>query len=131
MQNFFKLILISLVLSSCYHETRPELIRPEKLLSEDELVSVMTDLQLAEGVISHQRIKKANGRKEYRDTVYNVILDHYELSLSDLNENFDYYNSDPQNMEMLYERVLSNLSKLQTEVELAIKKDTISKAEDY
>lgn len=130
MRNFFKLILIGLVLSSCYHENKPEQILPEKLLSEDELVSVMTDLQLAEGVISHQRIKRANGRKDYKDTVYNVILEHYELSLGDLNENFDYYNSDPQNMELLYEKVLSNLSKLQTEVELSSKKDTISEVEE-
>lgn len=130
MQKFFGLVLISLLLSSCYHENKQEVVVPDKLLSEDELVLIMTDLQLAEGVITYNRLQKLSRNNDFKDSVYNLVFKNYEISLEELAENFNYYNTDPQNMELLYERVLSNLSKLQSEVELAAKKDTIVEIEE-
>ena len=130
MQKFFSLVLIALLFNSCYHDNKQEAVVPDKLLSEDELVKVMTDIQLAEGIITYQRFQRANIKKEYKDTVYMVVLSNYGLTVNDLNDNLDYYNSNPENMELLYEKVLSNLSKLQSEVELAAKKDTISEVKD-
>jgi len=98
---------------------------PNKLMSEDELVNILTDLQLAEGVLTYQRLQKVAGDKEFKDSIYQVVFEHYGITMEDLTENLNYYNSDPQNMESLYEKILTNLSKIQSEVELAAKKDTI------
>jgi hypothetical protein len=111
--------------SSCYHENKKQVIIPEILLSEDELVTVLTDLQLAEGVINLQRLQKVSIKKEFKDSVYMLVFENYGITLEDLTSNLNYYNNDPQHMELLYEKVLSNLSKLKSEVELAAKKDTI------
>lgn len=130
MQKIFSLVLISLLLSSCYHENKQEVVVPDNLLSEDELVLIMTDLQLAEGVITYSRLQKLSRNNDFKDSIYNLVFKNYEISLEELADNFNYYNSDPQNMELLYEKVLSNLSKLQSEVELAAKKDTIVEIEE-
>lgn len=126
MRKILGLVLIALLFYSCYHENQKEVVVPDKLLSEDELVTILTDLQLAEGLISYQRLQKVNVKKDYKDSVYNLVFENYEISIQDLTSNLDYYNNDPQNMELLYEKVLSNLSKLQSEVEVAAKKDTIN-----
>lgn len=130
MRKFLRLVIISLLFSSCYHENKPEVVVPERLLSEEEMVLIMTDLQLAEGVITYNRLQKLSRNSKFKDSVYNLVLTNYKISLDELISNFDYYNSDPQKMELLYEKVLSNLSKLQSEVELAAKKDTIPDIEE-
>jgi hypothetical protein len=120
MRKFFGLAILTLLFSSCYHENKKQVIIPEILLSEDELVTVLTDLQLAEGVINLQRLQKVSIKKEFKDSVYMLVFENYGITLEDLTSNLNYYNNDPQHMELL-----SNLSKLKSEVELAAKKDTI------
>ena len=94
------------------------------------LKSMGANIQLAEGVISYQRVLKYRKTSDFKDSLYSVVLDHYELSLDELNENLDYYNSDPNNMELIYDKVLSKLSRLQSENSVAAsKKDTLEKSE--
>lgn len=126
MRKILGFVLIAFLFFSCYHENQKEIVVPEKLLSEDELVEVLTDLQLAEGLITYQRLQKISVKKDFKDSVYNLVFENYGLTIPELTSNLNYYNNDPQNMEILYEKVLSNLSKLQSEVEVAAKKDTVN-----
>ena len=100
---------------------------PDPFLTEDQLVGVLTDLQLAEAVINYDRLQKITNKRDFKDTIYNLIFKHYNITAEQLSDNLDYYNFDPKNMERLYEEVLSNLSTLQSEIQVeALTNDTIA-----
>ena len=126
----FSFVFMLLYLVSCYTENKPEVNPPDKLMPEAMIVDVLTDLQLAEGIIANQRSGKTSPTKEFKDSLYQIIFDRYDITSSELNENLDYYNSDPEHMEKIYEEVLSRLSQKETEIKIASKPaDTIPDAE--
>lgn len=116
------LLLIVFGLSSCYTENKPTIEAPDFLMSEELLIDILTDLQLAEGIISHSRLGKTSINRDFKDSIYQVIFDHYNITAEQLNENMDYYNNDLEQMEKMYEQVLTNLSKYETEIMVEAKK---------
>ena len=118
MLRFISFVLLLIILSSCYNERKSTLVPPDPLLTEEQLLNVLTDMQLAEAIINYDRLQKITNKGDFKDTIYSVILQHYSISAEQLNDNLDYYNNDPENMERLYEEVLSNLSTLQSEIQI-------------
>lgn len=128
MTRIFCFITIMLVITSCYNEQKLEAIPPDPFIVEEQLVEILTDMQLAEGIISFDRLNKATNKGDFKDSVYSVVLKNYGLTAKELTDNLAYYNQDPKNMEKLYEKVLSNLSTLQSEIKAeAAASDTLSK----
>ena len=112
-------LLISLVTwfiaTSCYHENQPKVDRPEQLLSEKEMIAVLTDIYVAEGAISYHRMNKTLS-DEISTRYYQQVFDSYQITHRILKENLRYYNATPEVMEDIMEEVLANLSKLQSKV---------------
>ncbi len=115
----FPVFLLS-VLTSCYHEVKEKVAIPEKLLSEDSLIAVLTEVQLANGAITYKRIshKKAENEKE---KYYAYIYTKYHLTPKQLKQNIDYYNTNPDKMIAIYDKVLARLSQLEAKINLEIK----------
>ena len=111
-------LFVALLITSCYTENKPSIEVPENLMTEEMIILVLTDLQIAEGVIAHNRLGKAVTDREFKDSIYQVVFDHYEITVDDLNENLDFYNTDIERMEKIYDEVLVNLSKYETEIRL-------------
>ncbi|MEJ2596018.1 MAG: DUF4296 domain-containing protein [bacterium] len=88
-------------------------------MSEEVIINMLTDIQLAEGIIVDQRSAKTNVSRSFKDSLYQVIFDHYQVTAQELNENLDYYNNNPEQMEDIYEEVLSRLSQKETEIRMA------------
>lgn len=125
------LIIALFFLGSCYNENKPQSETPASLLSEEKIVEILTDLQLAEAIIATKRLEKANQTKESKDSIYQIVFDHYGITPLQLKENLDYYNTDIEKMETLYEQVLVNLSKQESELQLESRKqDSISNKVD-
>ena len=121
----FLFLLIISSLFSCYHENQAEFKAPEHLLSEQEMVDVLTDVQLAEGAITYQRILRIE-QQNFRESAYNQIFLTYGITAKILNENINYYNNNPKQMELIYEQVLAKLSRIQGELrEEATQTDTV------
>ena len=112
-------LLISLVAwllaTSCYRENQPKVDRPEQLLSEKEMIAVLTDIYVAESAISYHRMNKTL-TDEISTRYYQQVFDNYQITHRILKENLRYYNATPEEMENIMEEVLANLSKLQSEV---------------
>ena len=131
-KNLIYLLLV-LALSSCYTENKPATEPPESLLSKELVIELITDLQLAEGIISNNRLDKTLTKRDFKDSIYQVIFEHYQITAEQMKENLDYYNNDPEQMEKMYEQVLTNLSKYESEIivkevnqdTVLIKKDTV------
>ena len=112
-------------LFSCYNENKVVVEKPDPLLDRQTMVEILTDIQVAEGIISHNRKVRAKTNNEYKDSLYHRIFDHYQINSKILKENIHYYNVDPSEMEKIYEEVIVRLSDIQKEVLL----DTIRQEE--
>ena len=114
----FSIFLLSIV-TSCYHEVKEKVMVPERLLSEDSLIEILTEVQLADGAITYKRIshkKTGNDKEKY----YAYIYKKYNLTPELLKENIDYYNTDPDKMITIYDEVLAKLSQLEAKINLEI-----------
>jgi len=112
-----KLFFISIslfLLSSCYNVNRDEPVEPDILLSKEQMVEILTEVQLTEAGFQFKYYR--NKAKELKPEFYNKILKQYGITLQQFKDNIDYYNYFPKVMEEIYESVLANLSKIQSEV---------------
>lgn len=120
-------LLLPLVLLGCYHEnvSTPEI--PEKLFTKEQMISILTDVHLVEGALNFHRVNRME-YKDYKSAYYSKILEEHQITAVQLKENIDYYNSDPELMEDIYEAVLSNLVRLETESKMAQQKADTTKS---
>jgi len=126
---FGKILLLFLGLSlfSCYHENKEIVPVPEKILDRGQMIEILTDLQLAEGILTYRRIEKLP-TTDYGEALYTKVIEEHQLTREQLQENIDYYNNDPKLMEKMYDEVLARLNKMQSELSAqAAKLDSIQK----
>lgn len=121
----FFFILFFPLLFSCYHENKVEVNKPDHFLERKEMVDILTDIQIAEGIITNNRTQRKKISSGFKDSIYQRVFDHYNISAEVLKENIAYYNADPSVMEDIYEDVLADLSKIQSEILM----DTIAQKE--
>jgi hypothetical protein len=110
------LLLFVLLITGCYNENKPDTGVPERLLPEDTMVMVLTEIHLAEGAINIRYLNYANNLKDRR-RFYAYIYDKFNLTPKILKENLDYYNSNPPKMVKIYENVLARLTEIQGNLE--------------
>jgi hypothetical protein len=108
-------LFLCLSLFSCYHENKEIQPIPKKLLTRDQMVDIMTDLQLSEGILTFRRIERLPV-PDYGVSLYNKVIEEHQLTREQLQENIDYYNNDPKLMEKIYDEVLARLNKMQSEL---------------
>jgi len=100
---------------------------PENMLTKDQMVDILTDLQLAEGILTFRRIEKLPVTN-YGESLYNKVIEEHHITRHQLQENIDFYNNDPKLMEKIYEEVLARLTKMQSELNAqAARIDSIQK----
>ena len=87
---------------------------PDNVLSKEDMVSVMVDVQLIEAALSINQSEEAKETAYYN---YDSVLKQHNLSKEKFDESFKYYSEHPELMEQIYEEMLSELSKRQAEVE--------------
>lgn len=94
MKKSLLLLLVICFFFSCSSEKKKD--APEVLLSEEQMVDVLADVQIMEGIISYK--KNANQLTTYFKTAgYDTLFSHYGITDSIFEENMKYYNSiDPQ-----------------------------------
>lgn len=110
---FFTLLLL---FSACRQEPQTAIpIPPEPLLSREQMVNLLADMQLAEAAVKE---KKQQNRRitTYSNTFYGQILDKYGISRQGLDDNLLYYQQDPEAFEKLFADAITRLSKMQSEV---------------
>ena len=129
MTRLFLIVFTILFVASCYHENKPQVDIPETILSKEEMVSILTDIYVAEGTIAYHKTKKEL-TQEMSTRYYKQIFQEHNINHRILKDNLRYYNATPEIMEDIMEDVLANLSILQSEVmAIATISDTITDAE--
>ncbi|NQU80830.1 MAG: DUF4296 domain-containing protein [Bacteroidetes bacterium] len=107
------LTLLFLFLYSC---TQPEQkFHKSELIPAKDLVPVLYDLHLADGLLSLSEV-----RNDYNDMdslgQYVSILESYGYSLKQLNNTIEYYSSDPETLDKIYEKVITQLAATAVEI---------------
>ena len=87
---------------------------PSRLLTEQEMIDIMTDVQILEADMNY---RKSNGKmigdmpKEY----YRQLFEHYGITDSIFSENMRYYTYSPATIERIMDSVVQRLTKVQSE----------------
>lgn len=110
MRRFFSTILIALFLASCYHEAPEAQFDMTKVIPADSMVSLLTDLHIADGVIAVQ--KKDKTETGHLSTEYfNEILKKHNIDRETFEESMRYYAYHTDQLDDIYEKVITELNK--------------------
>ena len=107
MKRLFFVVLLFVLASSCGN--KDQAVVPSHLLTEQEMIAVVTDLQILEADMNY---RKSNGNvidgmaKEY----YRQLFEHYGITDSIFNENMRYYTHDPATIERIMDSVTARLT---------------------
>lgn len=122
-----RLVLLSLLFVlaiACGHKDKGFI--PQRLLSEQEMINIMTDVQIIEADINYQ--KSQEREQEPNDTIkiipkdyvkmsrdyYAQLFEHYGITDSIFEQNLKYYTERPAELEKIMDSVMQRLTKEQT-----------------
>ena len=101
---------VLLILMSCGNK-QTKVTAPNVLLSEPQMVEIMTDVYILENAINHRRGKSIS-TNNLKTKGYESLFEHYGITDSVFYENVDYYNDNPVVMKRVMDSVLVNFQKI-------------------
>ena len=93
---------------SCDKQTK--VTAPNVLLSEPQMVEIMTDVYVLEIAISYRR-GKGISTNNLKTKGYDAIFSHYGITDSVFSENMDFYNENPVIMKRIMDSVNANFQR--------------------
>ncbi len=105
------LIILTILLISC-NQKKEEL---PNILSREQMVNILTDIQILEANLSFKKkstIKSEQLTKKYYESVFLK----YNISREEFEESLFYYENNIEELDAIYSDVITNLNKMQTEV---------------
>ncbi len=114
MKKYLILILVILCVS-CSDEEVVETM-PDDVLSQQEMVELLVDIQLIEGGIIIRKLDENKFGEEINAYYQNTFKKH-GLSKKTFEYNMKYYSDHLEKLEIIYEEVINELSRLQAESE--------------
>lgn len=111
------LILLFCALLSLTYSCKKQLTKnkPVIVLTEEQLIAVMTDAQILEAALNHKR-NIGQSTTELKSVWYNQLFERYQITNQIFEDNLNYYAENPGKMESILEEVLARLSQMQSEV---------------
>jgi hypothetical protein len=110
--NLIKLFIVSILFfSSCKPTSEEDEVVPETVLSEEQLVNVLTDAYLAEGA-SGINVKNVTGEKFDSAYVFNPLKDN-NIDKVLFDSSMAYYTRHPKKLKIIYDKILVKLSVIQ------------------
>lgn len=96
---------------------------PDDIIDADTFTDIMIDVQIAEGMTSHNRTNRRNKTEEQGFDPYISIFKKHNVEADEFQRTYDFYSHHPDLMEGIYEQVLDSLSKLEAEVKQRFTKE--------
>lgn len=105
------LFFLSLWLSACSSEKEMQGTPPAQMLSQSEMVEVLTDMQAAEGTVAIKQGGNLNTKTAQKNKFQQAILAKHGISQQVFWENYQYYSENPQILDTIYAQVIQKLEK--------------------
>lgn len=109
--NLIKLFIVSCLLFSCKPSLEEDEPIPSNILSEDQMIIILTDAYLAEGA-SGINVKAVTGEKFDSAYVFNPLKDN-NIEKPQFDSSLAYYSKHPKKLKIIFDKVLDRLSVLQ------------------
>lgn len=120
MKRLSFIVLLFVLVTACGHKDKGFV--PERLLTEQEMIDVMTDVQIIEADINFQ--KNQERERDPNDTTavvtkdyikitrsyYQQMFEHYGINDSIFTQNMRYYTERPEVLERIMDSVLQRLT---------------------
>lgn len=114
--NLFKLFIVSCLFFSCKQLNDENAKVPDNLLSEEQLIDVLTDIYLAEGA-SGINVKAVTGEKFDSSYIFNPFKDN-NIDKTKFDSSMVYYTRHPKKLKLIYDKILDKLSVIQAKGKL-------------
>ena len=124
MAKLFSWIFIVLMFASCYRNAPEHPYDMSLVASPDSMVSILTDIHLLEGIVNTIHLADTAMDSLARAN-YNYVLQKHKMDRKAFEESIHYYAYHAEELDKIYEKVIINLSK--KESEMAIQADTVKK----
>jgi hypothetical protein len=112
---FLMLMIISLLTSAC--SSRKSQLDKKNLIPEKDLISLLTDIHIANGLLVLPAINAWSSNLDSISTYIQVIEKHgYTKDILDKTMKY-YFVNDPKKLNLIYDQVLGNLSEMESRVE--------------
>jgi hypothetical protein len=120
MKKVVVLVLLFVLAAAC---GRKDSFIPDRLLTEQEMVDIMADVQIIEADINHQKTQERDAndsiKTEPKDFVriseeyYRQLFEHYQITDSIFTQNIRYYTERPAVLERIMDSVVQRLTREQ------------------
>lgn len=107
------LFSVFILMMSCSSKKNKD--APENLLSKENMVSVMMDIQLADAAINLSNYGQGNYPND-KQKLFTEIYSKHKITQKQFEESFTYYVEHPEDFQKIYDDVISGLSKKQAEM---------------
>mgnify|MGYP006244215251 CR=1 FL=1 len=115
MKNLNVLLAISFVWLCCYSCSQKAEIPDEDILSKDMMVTLLTDIHLAEGYAQEMRLSAEKMRKQLnRD--YSLILKTHKIDSAIFIKSYNYYSQNVFHLDEIYKMVIDELMLKEAEI---------------
>jgi hypothetical protein len=101
-----------LLLVSCGDEV---INKPPKLISRDQIISILVDIHLADAVFQTRRITSEKLKVFTESDFYYSVLKKHNVADSVFETSLIYYSGKPKEFEKIYTRVINQLNELEQE----------------
>jgi hypothetical protein len=116
--NIFLIIAALAVITSCYRKDAPESGFDESLIiSKDTMEMVILDAHLIDGAYVLQQ-RQVIDEKELPDRYFQLLMDKYGISEDRFNESIRYYTYHVEEMDEIYENVINEMGKIESELNM-------------
>lgn len=88
---------------------------PSSVLTKDNMIQLVIDIQLAEATINLSNYGQSNLPND-KEKLFEAIYKKHHTSKKIVEESFFYYTGHPEQFEKIYEEVITGLSKKQAEL---------------
>jgi hypothetical protein len=116
-------LIILVFLASCYRNAPESPHDMSLIIPPDSMVSVLTDIHLIEGVTGTLK-EKDSVLAVVASEAYSIVLTKHKLDRKTFEENIRYYSYHAEKLDEIYEKVINNLGKLESEI--TVKKEESS-----
>lgn len=107
------ILLVSL--GSCYQNIRPPDFDMSLVIPADSMVSLLTDLHMADAMVNIEQ-KKSLPAENLAGEYFHTVLQKHQVSYPSFEESMRYYVYHAETFNAMYEEVIVNLSKLESQV---------------
>lgn len=110
----FSLLMLITLLLSCKTNTNSQEYK-NATIKEDEFVKLMVDMRIAD-IIIRKQISIGNNSTKITKRLYDSIFEKYNITKEEFENNIKLYSANPAKMYEINERVVEQLSQLESEV---------------